>query len=109
MPLAKKRVIAKPVRTLAVAIRNTPAPAYADRGALSANSGRKYPKNAAKTKVFWESFRAWNTYRMETLLPRVPIAQVHRLAFVSSLPLHTTRKRPILLVTDATPALQKSL
>ena len=59
--------------------------------------------------IFLESFRAWNTYRKETLLPRVPIAPVHRLAFVSSLPLHTTRKRPILLVTDATPALQKSL
>ena len=55
MPLAKKCVIAKPVRTLAVAIRNTPAPAYASGGSLSFCGERKGGKNAAKTKVL-ESF-----------------------------------------------------
>ena len=52
VPLAKKRVIAKPVRTLAVAIRNTPAPAYASGGSLSFCGERKGGKNAAKTNGF---------------------------------------------------------
>ena len=55
VPLAKNHVIAKPVRTLAVAIRNTPAPAYASGGSLSFCGERKGGKNAAKTKVL-ESF-----------------------------------------------------
>ena len=55
-PLAKNNVIAKPVRKLAVAIRSPcavpHAPANASGGVLSASSGRKYPKNAAKTHGF---------------------------------------------------------
>ena len=53
--LAKTPVIAKPVRTLAVAIRIPHAPhllSCASGGVLSANSGRKYPKNAAQTHGF---------------------------------------------------------
>ena len=51
-------------------IRNTPAshPCFADRGALSANSGRKYPKNAVKTKVL-KSFRAWSMSHADAFRP----------------------------------------
>ena len=58
VPLAKKRVIAKPVRTLAVAIRNTPAPAYASGGSLSFCGERKGEKNAAKPHGFGILFAA---------------------------------------------------
>ena len=58
-------------RSAPVAIRNTlcTAPlAMPPAVALSATSGRKYPKNAVKTKVL-ESFRAWNMFRPEVLCP----------------------------------------
>ena len=59
----------------------------ASGGVLSANSGRKYPKNAVKTKVL-KSFRAWGAVYVENLLPREPGAQVYRHAFASSLRRH---------------------
>ena len=68
-PLAKKRVIAQPVRTLAVAIRNTPAPAYADRGSLSFCGERKGGKNAVKTKVL-KSFPRLRCRSSRPFLPR---------------------------------------
>ena len=37
-------------------------------GVLSANSGRKYPKNAVKTKVL-KSFRAWRASHADTFHP----------------------------------------
>ena len=65
----KKRVIAQPVRTLAAAIRNTPAPAYADRGSLSFCGERKGGKNAVKTKVL-KSFPRLRCRSSRPFLPR---------------------------------------
>ena len=58
--------------------------AYVSDGALSANSGRKYPKNAVKTK-FLKSFPRPEYVPHKSPLPREPGASVHRRAFVSSL------------------------
>ena len=66
----KNHVIAKPVRTLAAAIRNTPAPAYADRGSLSFCGERKGGKNAVKTKVL-KSFPRLRCRLHRSSLPRV--------------------------------------
>ena len=60
---------------------------FVSDGGLSATSGRKSPKNAAKTKVLG-SFRAWNASRVENLLPHERSAQVYRRAFASSLRCH---------------------
>ena len=87
-PLAKKRVIAKPVRTLAVAIRNTPAPAYVSDGSLSFCGKRKGGKNAAKTKVL-ESFFAVgvSSTSVSSYLADRDVQNLH-LAFVWSLRRH---------------------
>ena len=67
-------------------IRNTPAshPCFADRGLLSAISGRKCPKNAVKTHGF-EILPRLEHVPCGRTPPREPSSQIHRRAFASPL------------------------
>ncbi len=89
-PLAKKYVIAKPVRTLAVAIRGTRAlhPLFCLRRGTFCQQRQKIPKERRQNQWFWNPLRAWDGFRVKNLLPRAPNAQVYRRAFASSLRHH---------------------